>query len=487
MSTSIYSIGNVDNIKTTNGRGNLMIDEESIGQISQEELHLLSHKQLLELEQQLVVNRTGKGSTHDNAYELEIIAVNNALAHIERMHKRKRRKFRHLQIIGRGHAGAPTKRVPQIVPTRHMHLKQRLQQRLHHHKLHATPIAGDDEYDDFVGGKKGKARREKRKTEKAIKRNEKGKGMSKKDQKRLKKLNIVVKKKRDGLLKRIGKGLLKAVTFLPMAIAKGVSTTLLRAVLPKNAPFFLYLFLVDPNDPVKSAKILSKVPDAVMAKRSQELKALKTITKHLGMKEATFYNIIRSGILNRYGMTPEETIAKWMKDANFSVSGFMDVAQKGMDMAKQGLDILGKVFGLNFQEMQDMQPAPEDWGAVSGEDKEDIANGVQNLNTAQLQVPNQTENQMMNSGGGYSGNSFRPTPGSDTGDGYTDGEGVHHDSGWTDTNGVHHEDDPPDDKGGDDATDDAAPAKKNSSTMMMGGLALGAFMLMSPAKGGRKK
>ncbi len=457
--TSIYSISGID---TGNGRGTLDLDHINIDGLTVGELDLLSLKQRLEIEQMLATKKHGIGSLHDNAYEVEIMGVNNALAELGR--SRGMLKFKHQRIVAFGHAGSPLKRVPQVSP-------HRLTGRMYSH------LSGDDDdsIEGISGNKKAKVKstsapKTSNKLTKQIKRNEAGKGISKKNANKLEKLNIVVKKKKDGLLK----SLVKVATAPVRLAAQGA----LKLALPKNAAFFLYTFLPE--------KVLAKVPPIVMAKRSKALKAKDSIIKKIGMKETTFTNIIRSGIMNAFGMTPEDTLAKWMKDANFI--GFVQAAFAAAGTAS---GLLSGALGIDFSKMQEDFAAPEDWGGVSAETKNDVANQV--TNSYQPAVPNSGG---YFPGGGYNDVMKQNSAADGTDTSYTDGSGRWWPGGYTDADGVHHEEEPVDENDHESKYDKdhpkglpgvviTAPAKSNSTPLLLlGGLAL---LAVSAGKGKKKK
>ncbi len=378
--TSIYQISGID---TDNGRGILQVDESNIGDLTDNELDLLADKQLLEVEQQLAVKKTGIGSTLDNAYELELMANNNALAEIGRA-RGSRNKFRPLRIIAKGPAGNPKKRVPQVRPS----------------VLVDAPEVYED--DDSVGDigkvkaktpnapKAKKAAKEQKNVQQAVKRNEAGKGINKKDAKRLQQLNVVVKKKKENILKIVALAPARLAVALPKALLQGV----LKVELPKNASFFLYLFLDDPKDLARSAKILSQIPEIVRVKREKALSAKKIIVDKIKMKPDTFDKIVRAGIMKRYGKSPEEQLAQWMKEGNF-VIGFVEVAAQGIQM------LIKKIGGSINDNLENFSPDPADWGIVAPEEKQAMATEVRqypsnnDVNTGRGTVQNKSEDQMI--------------------------------------------------------------------------------------------
>lgn len=280
---------------------------------------LMLDKQRLQMEQLINGEIHGIGTHQDDAYEVEILAHENAIRALMGMP----------EMAIQGLAG----------------------------EYDAEDIAGVDD-DGIAGGKKKTARKQKReekKLKKAIKKND-GKGVSKKQAKRLQKAGIAVKKRRDNLIKRVGKGIVKVIT-TPARLA-------LRTQIPKNAPFFLYLYITDP-------RILAKMPEIVAQKRAKAMAFKKVLVDKLQMREDVFDKAVRNGIMNAFGKSPENVLAQWIADSGFKI-GLIPVIAKAGTMLK---DLLGKL-GAGVKEKIEMYtPAPEDWGTV--ENKDLVATEVQ--------------------------------------------------------------------------------------------------------------
>lgn len=329
-------------VKKGKQRGSLNLQHAE----TEAELALMLHEQKLELEQDVAAKMYGIGSVADNAYELELAAVNNALYEIANPRLKATRNFRSL------------------VPAKET---------------------------EFIGKPKDRAvKKEKKKTDKAVKKNAAGKAVNKKDAKRLEKINVTVKKKKEGLLKKVA----KVVTAPLRLIAKGA----IEMFLPKSAPVFLYLFITD-------QKVLSKAPAVVIAKRARAQKIADKITGKIGMKQDHFMQILRNGILSNLGDTPENVIAKWMKDANFQI-GFAIAA---LSVAAKFLGQLAmKVGAGNLEELQNSAPDPSDWVTESSEVRNDLAQTVTNqptnndvVNNGSVPVYTESQNYQQANGSGF--------------------------------------------------------------------------------------
>ena len=297
---NMTAIYRISGIKDSRRKGELDIDVHD-PDLTEAELDLALNKQKLELEQMIARKKHGIGSVTDDAYQTEIEAHNAALGYIAGKKKNK---------SGGGSPAAP---------------------------------------------------KQSKKLRKAIKKND-GKGVTKKQAKRLQKAGVTVKKRKEGLLKRVAKGLKKAVT-TPVRLAA-------KTQLPKNAPFFLYLFLND-------EKILSKLPDAVQQKREKALHYKSILTDKLSMKESNFMTTIRNGIMNRFGKSPENVLASWMAEWK-KTNGIGILPLAILKAAGSGLKMLLGKMGENFAaDVEESTPAPEDWGTVSEEVRQQMAKDVQ--------------------------------------------------------------------------------------------------------------
>lgn len=358
---------------------------------------LLLDKQYLEMQQIQSAKIHGIGSTQDRAYEMEITAHHNAVAELMGTGQR--------HCVGYGEPVHPQDMI--------------------------EGIAGRKKKAAGGGGGKGKAKRQTRKLNKAIKKNSGKKGVSKRQAKLLEKAGYTVNKRKEGLLKRVGKGLKK--------IVKAPARLAIRAKLPKAAPFFLYTFITD-------ERVLSKLPEQVAIKRQKALYYKNIIVNKLEMPEQNFDKAVRNGIMNAFAKSPEEVLAKWMKDANFQI-GILPIITAAFGVLKGLLKLLVGNAAKNLQEdMEKYAPQPEDWGAIPGEVKEEMSNGVRNQasNTDPAYNP-PTENQFFNNNGGneYDNMPGGPNPGYGGGDEESGGGGSYSSYGGGNSSG--------DDGAGDDA------------------------------------
>lgn len=334
------------------------------GAKSEAELELLLRKQTLELEQMRNARLHGIGSVQDNAYEIELAAVNNSIYEIANPELKKYFSSRTL-VPATGYIGSPEER-------------------------------------EFIAGKKAKAKKvekkaakEVKKTEKAKKKNEAGKAINKKDAKRLEKINVVVNKKKEGILKKVA----KVVTAPLRLIAKGA----IELFLPKSAPVFLYLFIDE--------KVLPKVPAIVKAKRDRAVKIADRIVNKIGMKRPHFMQILRNGILSNLGDTPENVIAMWVRDANYQLGLLPALATAGKFLG----DLVMKVGAGKIEDLQNNAPDPSDWITETSQQRNDFANMI-DQGTGGNQVPTQTTDSMFSQA---AGGGFDYSGGSSYGDNYT--------------------------------------------------------------------
>lgn len=300
--TAIYRISGTEAAVTTMRRKGVLDIDVNDHSLTEAELELALGKQRLELEQQIYRKKGGRIGDHtDNAYQVEIESHVAAIGSIGLFKKKKA-------------AAAP-----------------------------GTPKVS-------------------KKLAKALKKND-GKGVSKKQAKLLEKAGVAVKKRKEGLLKRVAKGITKVIK-TPVRLAA-------KTQLPKNAPFFLYLFLDSSNQ-----ALMAKLPDVVREKQAHAQKYKGILVDKLQMKESNFTSIIRNGIMSQFGQSPEEVLAAWMKDwktrNGIGILPLLAAAGGGLKL------LLGKL-GENFAaEVEQYTPAAEDWGNVSAEAAQQMAQTVQN-------------------------------------------------------------------------------------------------------------
>jgi hypothetical protein len=286
-------------------RGMLSVDVND-SRVNSAVMDLALDKQRLEMEQIKAAEVHGIGSIQDNALEIGIAGIHNAMAALL------------------GHSEVSINGMGNIPP----------QQRY--------CVGCNDEIDGIAG----KAKRIAKKTAKAVKVNTAGKAVTKKQAKLLKKSGVAVKKVKEGLLQRVATAAKKVLT-TPARIA-------IKATLPKNAPFFLYLYITD-------ARVLAKLPEAVAIKRQKALDYKKKIVNGLQMPESNFDKTVRNGIMNAFAKSPEAVLADWMKQAGYTVSG-IGVIMAVVSAAAGGLKQLFGQMGENIKEdIAAHAPAPEDW------------------------------------------------------------------------------------------------------------------------------
>lgn len=98
---------------------------------------------------------------------------------------------------------------------------------------------------------------------------------------------------------KVAKTVFKAATIPQRLAAKAV----LEVLLPKAAPFFIYLF-------VRKPELIKQLPEKARKKRKIAERISQFIIKVIGMKEAHFMGIIRNGITKRYSQSPEQVLSK---------------------------------------------------------------------------------------------------------------------------------------------------------------------------------
>lgn len=304
MSTAIYRLAGLDDGKPVSTRGRLGFDINDPA-INEATMDLLVKKQRLELEQLQAAKIHGIGSTRDNEYEVAIMGYNNALAALGV------RGYKHKRFAG---------------------------------MEAAIPVAERDSVGSIFSSKK-------KQLSKAKALDDGGKTVSRKKARLLAKHGIKAKKVKEGLLKKIGKGIKKGLS--------AVALVAIKKALPQQAPFFLYIYLKE--------SVLANVPPIVLTKRQKALNFKKIIVDKLGMKPEKFEEIIRNGIMSNFGKGPEDVIADWMKAANFKIGIIPIVLAAGKIL----ISLLKKLIGAQAEKIKadvaNFTPAPEDWGSVSPE------------------------------------------------------------------------------------------------------------------------
>lgn len=208
------------------------------------------------------------------------------------------------------------------------------------------------------------------------------------------------------------KFLMKGVKAVGKLVGKVLKAPARRAInesLPGYAPFFLYTYITDP-------KVLAKLPEQVRIKKEKAEYYKKIIVGKLGIADTTFNQVVRNGIMTQFKMTPEQVIAKWMKDTNFQIGWVTAAIGAAAGLLGKGLKLIMGDTGEHIAtDAEQYAPTVEDWGTLTEAARAELA-AQQNsstqppLTTEQLQqqVYNQQPAQS-NSDGYYSqGNYSRP-------------------------------------------------------------------------------
>lgn len=298
---------------------------------------LILLKNGLELEQQIHAEEGGIGSTYDNAYTIQITGLHNVLAPV--MGWKRKRLVGHSspkQLNDRNHAicGITDKGILVTNGKGETYATDALM---------AQAAADAIEYE--IGSFFGSIWKGIKSVGKAIGKGAKaiGKGIVK-----------VVKTP----FTLIGKGI-KAVGKL---IGKALTAPARKAIneqLPGYGPFFLYTFIVDP-------KLIAKLPAAVKIKKDKAEYYKKIIVGKLGIADTTFDQVVRNSIMQQFKMTPEQTIAKWIKDTNFQVGFLGAILGAAAGLLGKGLKAIVGDTGENIAtDAEQYAPAVEDWGTLT--------------------------------------------------------------------------------------------------------------------------
>lgn len=250
-----------------------------------------------------------------------------------------------------------------------------------HKRMKDTRVAGIA--GDYIGKSKTKTggflKKAAQKTTKAVK------SVANKTQTAAKKAGGAVKtaaKKTGGAVKtaakKTGTAVKKAAQKVA-TVAKKVVTAPVRALievtLPQSGPFFLYLFIQD-------QAIIDKLPAKVKRKRDKAIKIRRFVVNNLGISEAHFMSLCRSGIMKKLGASPETLLSGMIR----SISGIGDEGGAapggdGMDVAKTAatvaaaasstnivIDLINKIVALfkknkeeGVEPSADDAPSADDW------------------------------------------------------------------------------------------------------------------------------
>ncbi len=97
----------------------------------------------------------------------------------------------------------------------------------------------------------------------------------------------------------------EAVKNAVSSTAKAVANTVIKSLLPKAAPFFLYLFIKDAH--------VSQMPAVVQRKRQAAKRLFAWLVQAMGMDEMVVFKVLRNGIMKEMGNSPEGVLAQYSK------------------------------------------------------------------------------------------------------------------------------------------------------------------------------
>jgi hypothetical protein len=152
-------------------------------------------------------------------------------------------------------------------------------------------------------------------------------------------------RKTGSFAKRAGKAALKVgkkVAFFQVRL-------IIRVLLPKAAPFFLYLFITNPQT-------IQSLPAKVKRKRKTAERIARFIIRVLGMKESIFMKAVRNGIRRKYKKTPEQVLSDRLKGR--PINGIEEIGVvSDVNFVIQIIQKLGQLFG---QKPEGGNPSAED-------------------------------------------------------------------------------------------------------------------------------
>ncbi|MEO0896294.1 MAG: hypothetical protein AAFY71_07855 [Bacteroidota bacterium] len=158
-------------------------------------------------------------------------------------------------------------------------------------------------------------------------------------------------------LGKVGDRIRKGVDAAKAAFNKtqqAFANVLLKTLLPRIAPAFLYLF-------IKDQRLIQRLPAKVKAKRNKALKLARFITTNLGMEESTLMEIARNGIISQMKKTPEKAISDASKGRFTPAVGAIQFAA----ILPYITSIVGKIIEL-------FQARKEEAGNISAGDMPDL-------------------------------------------------------------------------------------------------------------------
>ncbi len=182
---------------------------------------------------------------------------------------------------------------------------------------------------------------------------------------KLKLKNIV--KKAASSFKAVNKKIFKVIKKAALTPLQLPFKASLEVLLPKVAPFFLYLF-------IKNQSTINNLPEKVKKKRRKQEKIAKLITGAVGMKEDHFMGLLRNGITKHYGKSPETVLSAMVKGPIAGIGIIDDIIKAVFAIIKQ----LAKLFKKKDPEASsasiDDAPSPDDFGTMDNSVKRQILN-----------------------------------------------------------------------------------------------------------------
>lgn len=171
-------------------------------------------------------------------------------------------------------------------------------------------------------------------------------------------------------IKKVAQKALKVAT----APARIATKAVLEILLPKAAPFFIYLFVTKPE-------LIAKLPREAANKRKKADAIRKFIVNTIGMKEAHFMGIVRNGIMKRYKKSPEQVLSAWL---GYNVSGIGVLPASLIPVVMQIIKKIATAFKKKKEakELEDSlsekdNPDPkEDFASMSDSDRKSLASNV---------------------------------------------------------------------------------------------------------------
>lgn len=181
-------------------------------------------------------------------------------------------------------------------------------------------------------------------------------------------------KKAGNLARKAGKGV-KKVAKKAVNVAKKAYLApfrlIIRVFLPKAAPFFLYLFITNPQT-------IASLPPKVARKRKKAERVSKFIINTLGMKASLFMRLVRNGIQRKYKRSPEQVLSASVKGKINGIEGIGEIGY--IDAVVQLLQKIFETFGKKGEQVSaDDAPDPaSDWDSAPVRTRRKVAAHVKN-------------------------------------------------------------------------------------------------------------